>query len=43
MLVPYIFHPDILIEEKKEDYMQNIDTILNFALGYSKTMNNKNR
>ena len=40
---PYIFHPDILIEEKKEDYMQNIDTILNFALKYSKTMNNKKR
>lgn len=38
ILVPYIFHPDILIEEKKEDYMQNIDTILNFALGYSKTI-----
>ena len=43
ILVPYIFHPDILIEEKKEDYMQNIDTILNFALKYSKTMNNKKR
>ena len=43
ILIPYIFHPDILIEEKKEDYMQNIDTILNFALKYSKTMNNKKR
>ena len=43
ILAPYIFHPDILIEEKKEDYMQNIDTILNFALKYSKTMNNKKR
>lgn len=33
---PYIYHPDIEIKEKKEDYLNNVDTILNYALEYSK-------
>lgn len=36
LLIPQIFSPDILIEQKKEDYIQGIDTILNYALEYSK-------
>lgn len=36
LLAPYIFTPDILVEEKKEDYLQGIDTILNYAIEYSK-------
>ena len=41
ILVPYIFHPDILVLETKEDYIDGIDTILNFAIQYSKQINNK--
>ena len=33
---PYIYHPDIEVKETKEDYLHNIDTILNFAIEYSK-------
>lgn len=41
-LLPYLFKPDILIETKKEDYLQNIDTILNYSIDYSKNkMKNK--
>jgi hypothetical protein len=36
ILLPYIFIPDILIEAGKEDYIQGVDTILNYALEYSK-------
>lgn len=36
LLKPCIFKPDILIEQDKEDYLQEIDTILNYALEYSK-------
>lgn len=36
LLLPWIFKPNILIEETLEDYMQNKDTILNYALEYSK-------
>ncbi len=36
LLIPHIFKPDILIEERKEDYILGIDTILNYALNYSK-------
>ena len=36
LLLPYIFSPDILIETKKEDYIKNIDTILNYSIDYSK-------
>ncbi len=37
LLSPFIYKPDILIEERKEDYMQGIDTILDYAIEYSKT------
>lgn len=36
--IPYIFHPDIEVHQTKEDYLNNIDTILNYALKYSKTL-----
>lgn len=38
LLEPYIFKPDILIETSKEDYIQDVDTILNYALEYSKNI-----
>lgn len=38
LLSSSIFHPDILIEETEEDYIQGIDTVLNYALEYSRTM-----
>ena len=41
IIEPYIFHPDILVLETKEDYIDGIDTILNFAIQYSKKINNK--
>ena len=34
---PYIFSPDIVINQTKEDYLNDEDTILNYALEYSKT------
>ncbi len=37
LLLPFIYKPDILIEERKEDYMQDIDTILDYAIEYSKS------
>ncbi len=37
LLLPYIFKPDILIEERQEDYIEGIDTILSYAIEYSKT------
>lgn len=36
LLKPVIFKPDIFIEEKKEDYIKGIDTVLNYATNYSK-------
>ena len=36
---PYIFHPDIKVTQTKEDYLNDIDTILNYALKYSKNKN----
>ena len=39
---PYIFHPDIEVKETKEDYLNGIDTILNYALKYSKIKNQTN-
>ena len=36
---PYIFHPDIEINETKEDFINNEDRILNYALNYSKEYN----
>lgn len=38
LLLPCIFRPDILVEERKENYMQGIDTILHYALEYSKAI-----
>ena len=38
LLLPYIFRPDILIETNKDDYTQNIDTILNYSIEYSKNI-----
>ena len=35
LLVPYIFKPDIIVETKKEDYIQNEDSILNYSLAYA--------
>lgn len=37
ILSPCIFSPNVLIKETKEDYIQGIDTILNYAIEYSKT------
>lgn len=36
LLKPIIFTPDIKIEQTKEDYISNIDTVLEYALAYSK-------
>ena len=33
---PYIFHPDIEIKESYDDYLNGLDTVLNYALEYSK-------
>ncbi len=35
-LLPYIFKPDILIEETESDFVQGIDVILDYATQYSK-------
>ncbi len=35
ILIPYIFKPDILVEETEEDYIWGIDTILEYAKRYS--------
>lgn len=34
---PIIFSPDVLINEDENDYLNNIDTILNYAIKYSKS------
>lgn len=36
MLVPVIYKPDILINETKEDFISGKDTILEYAVNYSK-------
>ena len=36
ILEPVIFKPDIEIVQTKEDFINNIDTVLNYALEYSK-------
>ncbi len=33
---PYIFHPDIEVKQTKYDYLNNVDTVLNYALEYSR-------
>ena len=35
---PYIFHPDIKVEETKEDYLDGVDSVLSYALEYSNAM-----
>ena len=35
ILTPYIFKPDVYITQSKNDYINNIDTVLNYALKYS--------
>ena len=37
LLAPYIFKPDIYIEETKQDFIEGKDTVLNFALKHFKT------
>lgn len=32
LLVPLIFHPDILVEESEEDYIKDVDTVLSYAI-----------
>lgn len=41
LLLPYIFKPDVPIEERKEDYIEGSDSILNYALDYCKTKRQK--
>ena len=36
---PIIFHPDIIVEQTKDDYINGIDTILEYALNYIKKNN----
>lgn len=43
MLIPHIFKPDIYIEQTEEDYINGVDTILNYALEYSETFTKKER
>lgn len=38
LLKPCIFKPSIPVNETKEDYINNIDTIINYALEHSKKM-----
>ena len=38
LYTPHIFIPDILVEETKEDYLKDQDTILNYALEYSRNL-----
>ena len=37
---PIIFHPDIIVEQTKDDYINGIDTILEYALKYIKSRRN---
>lgn len=39
---PIIFKPDIYITQTKEDFLNNDDTILNYALKYNKNIGEKN-
>ena len=36
VLKPIIFKPDIYVKQTIEDYLNNIDTVLNYAIEYSK-------
>ncbi len=35
ILKPYIYRPDIVVEQTEEDYIYGVDTILNYAIKYS--------
>ena len=37
---PIIFHPDIIVEQTKDDYINGIDMILEYALKYIKSRRN---
>ena len=37
---PIIFHPDIIVAQKKDDYVNGIDTVLEYALNYIKSKEN---
>ena len=37
ILKPIIFKPDILVKQTKDDYINGIDTVLDYAIKYSKT------
>ena len=34
--IPYIYKPDVLVKQTKEDFLNKKDTVLEFALSYSK-------
>jgi len=34
---PIIYHPDITIEQSKEDYVNDVDTVLECAISYTKS------
>ena len=34
--IPYIYKPDVLVKQTKEDFLIKKDTVLEFALSYSK-------
>ena len=40
-VTPVFFKPDIYIEQSKEDYLNGVDTILNYALSYNKNNSKK--
>ena len=43
LIHPCIFTPQIIIEETKEDYIQGRDTILDYAVAYSKIKTRKHQ
>ena len=34
--IPYIYKPDVLVKQTKEDFLNKKDTVLDFSLSYSK-------
>lgn len=41
LLKPYIFEPDINVSQNKNDYINDFDTVLNYALNFCKEKQNK--
>ncbi len=41
LLKPYIFEPDINVSQNKNDYINDFDTVLNYALNFCKENQNK--